>query len=525
MRSLGLFVSAVIALSCVWARPASADGWGRVQHRCEGERTVYYSRVQTGGSWETACRRTPFPAGALQVRFRQNANMSCAGAACECTGGDCATLDGMTCVHRGLDGMWGEVRVRDATCRSTGAWGAFKKDTCADGGKRDKYYARIAVSKGDWKRACENTAAQINKNFKVEYKNVGGRMTWTCDGAACLNLDGSSKGFSAQCVHRGADGMWMEAFLEDASCPIHWDTFAKTCPAIGTAKYEARLWGVADGVSWEEKCRETPADYNGDGISVRPNADQCVKDLVSSGMWSRFVVADETCVKTSFNDDERLRHCVADLPRVEKLWKPRLEQLAGGASPASLASARAPSAGATSVAELAALARARYQGTLTREQLSARVTPLTDHVRATLTRPGGPLSAVRGENDNVLIYTVGAGGSAGAFFGLGAEQGMAAWFDARENARGYTSFAYSGGVQLGAGAAGVFGIWTVKDLASLGGDSWGCSVGASTAAGPGAAFTAWYDYENHYLGATLAPGVGVGAPVQATLIKVHTFVY
>jgi hypothetical protein len=120
---------------------------------------------------------------------------------------------------------------------------------------------------------------------------------------------------------------------------------------------------------------------------------------------------------------------------------------------------------------------------------------------------------------------VGASGSAGAFFGLSAEQGLAAWFDARENARGYTSFAYSTGAQFGASAEGVFGIWTVSELASLGGDSWGCSVGASTAAGPGAAFTAWYDYENHYLGSTLAPGVGVGAPGQAVLIKVHTFVY
>jgi hypothetical protein len=427
----------------------------------------------------------------------------------------------MTCVHRGVDGMWGEVRVRDSTCRSTGTWGSFKKESCADGGKRDKYYARIAVSKGDWARACANTPAQINPNLEVEHENAG----WTCKGAGCLNLDGSSKQFSARCVHRGADGMWMEAFLENTSCPIRWEPFVKTCPEVGTAKYEARLWGVPDGVSWEEKCRETPADYNDDGISVRPNAEQCVKDLASTGMWARFVVPDKTCVKRSFNDNERIAHCLKDIVRVEKLWRPRLEQLASGSSPASPGSARAPSSGVTSFAELAALARQRHEGTLTREQLSAKTKPLTEQARATLAQPAGPRAASRGEDDNVLIYTVGAGGSAGAFFGLSAEQGMAAWFDARENARGYTTFAYSSGAQFGAGVEGVFGIWTVKDLAGLGGDAWGCSVGASAPAGPGAAFTAWYDYENNYLGATLAPGVSVGAPAQAVLLKVHTFVY
>ena len=525
----------LIPLAAVLLAPAvHAAQWGSVSQRCEGETTVYFARVDAqGGSWEEACQGTAFrtPGGASVTFVTRDAsakNYACSGSSCRCTGGGCDELVSMKCVHRGSDGMWGEVRVRDAACRAAGTWGDFAHESCA-GGTSDKYFAKLHVSKGEWEAACRNTPAQINDHLTVSYDPAA--RAWRCEGTACLDLD-RPRAFSARCVNRqtlekGMAGMWLEASLGNAGCPAYWGDFAKTCPEVGTAEYEARLEGVPDGESWEDACVSTPADYDGNGVSVRPNADQCVKDSLfgtgvgSTGMWSRFRAKDE--------------HCVATLPDIQRIWMPDLTRLS---SQSSASTRSAPVAGRSvgvspsslDVQALVAAVSRRHAGEVSQAELAGLVSP---GVRTALPTPAArtttalsPASASSDVARPGLIYTIGGAVSGGLFFGLAAEQGIAAWFDARENLRGYTTFGHSRGVQAGAGGEGVFGIWVVNDLHALAGDAWGCSVGASTPAGAGAAFTAWFDYQNRYLGSTLAPGVSVGlTPVEANMHYVHTFLY
>ena len=410
---------------------------------------------------------------------------------------------------------------------------------------QDKYYAKLNVTKGDWENACLNTQAVINKGLTIKYDS--GLKKWTCDGPGCKFND-RDLSFSAQCVNRqgldkGFAGMWLEVKMEDPACPSHWGTFERTCPEVGEARYEARLWDVPEKASWEEACTSTPADYLGDGITVLPRADQCIKDgllgtkVGATGMWARFMVADESCVKKTFTDKERLGHCAATIGEIQRIWTPRLVNLQQAVA---RGEAAAPSNGGAATPEqmmslnaktIVEAIQQRHQGKLDAGKLATMLGPATASVDQIYDQaPQGPsINAPQDSNSDIskpgLIYSIGGAVSGGAFFGVSAEQGIAAWFDARENLRGYTSFSVSEGLQLGVGGETSLGIWVVNDLLALGGDSWGCSVGASGSAGVGAAFTAWFDYENNYLGSTLAPGIGVGIPVEGTLTKVHTFVY
>jgi hypothetical protein len=167
--------------------------------------------------------------------------------------------------------------------------------------------------------------------------------------------------------------MWLEVTLENDGCPSHWGEFSKTCPEIGLAQYEARLWDVPEGTRWEDACRKTPADYLGNGITTLPNADQCVKDSIlgtgigATGMSAKFRVKDETCVKKSFTEQERINHCVATLPDVQHIWTPKLLQLqqqvdSGAPVVAHDAGAAALQPAAVNLASLSEVIQQRHNG-------------------------------------------------------------------------------------------------------------------------------------------------------------------
>jgi hypothetical protein len=230
---------------------------------------------------------------------------------------------------------------------------------------------------------------------------------------------------------------------------------------------------------------------------------QCGAD----GMWGELRVNDGVCraagrwgafsKEKSFNDQQRIDHCVATLPDVQRVWTPRLAALgdhgAAGQTTLSDGSVHRVAASRLDISALSATVQKRHAGVVSRDDLAKLAAPISA-VSGPLAAPPvmAPRAATAGSavDRPGLIYTVGGAASGGAFFGLAAEQGVAAWFDARENLRGYTTFGFSQGAQLSVGGEGVFGIWVVNDLAALGGDSWGCSVGASTGTGVGGTLTA-----------------------------------
>ena len=515
-----------------------ANRWGTTASKCEGEVTVFYSRIHVpSGSWEAACQTTEFvtQAGPI-VRFASSSrdarkkNHQCTGSGCDCRGPECANLVSMKCVHRGWDGMWGEVRLRGAHCAAkaqpAASWGEFVKESCATA-TADKYYARLNNAGPDWLQSCRETPAFLTPHLKLQYSS--GAQRWECQGRGCDLLDGDRK-VSGTCVNKQLGGMWLEAFVDNPGCPAHWGEFTRTCPEVGRARYEARLWDVPAGSSWEQACLDTPADYLGKGYAVPLLPEHCRKDgvlgLGATGIWARVEQNDATCVKRSFTDLERSNHCLATLPDIQRIWTPRLQQLQ--AQQANREVSLRPGVVNGAVAQ-------NDSGAATVNTTVKRLWHRRDGVETALEMPKLPVypaslgdrALAPGTSDvDSLVYTVGGGVAAGAFFGAAAEFGIAARTDGTEYARGYVTVGHTAGLQAGATAEGSVGWWVVKDPSELAGDGWGCSIGASTGTGVSGVLTAWYDYENNYVGATLGVGGSVGlTPVEAVQSKVYTLVF
>jgi hypothetical protein len=60
-QTYALWLLCGLVLCLLLPSAAHAARWGGISQRCEGETTVYYSRVEAGGgSWEAACQDTAF---------------------------------------------------------------------------------------------------------------------------------------------------------------------------------------------------------------------------------------------------------------------------------------------------------------------------------------------------------------------------------------------------------------------------------------------------------------------------------
>lgn len=168
------------------------------------------------------------------------------------------------CVNRGVEGMWGEVFIKDPDCDPK--WTEWTKAECTKPGIR-KNYAKLNDIRGDWDKACE-------EYIEIpEFSNVTER----------------------KCKNKGsAEGQWGEIYTKDPMCNGAWGTFTSECGDKGVRRYFSKL-AVPQGLEWMETCNTKIANPTS-ALGKTLEDGTCV-DRGIDGVYGEWVVEDPECVK------------------------------------------------------------------------------------------------------------------------------------------------------------------------------------------------------------------------------------
>ena len=145
---------------------------------------------------------------------------------------------------------------------NTQNWGSFRKDDCTYDCKRQYSSILWNIPWGQsWDTACKNTAATIEGN----------------------NFRGASR-----CVNSWNE--WGQFDVPDSSCCPRWGYFKQDgCTYNCKRQYSAILWDVPRLQSWDDACKNTPANINGNAFS---GAHRCPK---TTNQWGEIDVPDSSC--------------------------------------------------------------------------------------------------------------------------------------------------------------------------------------------------------------------------------------
>lgn len=293
-RANNFFKMAVFFLVVLLLSPGVSDAapkWGKWKRdHCSKPGYRQYSSVLRdipfGHSWEVTCRSTPV-----------NRQKGIAGLPSD---------PGLSRAHRckTKTQMWGEVDIRDASCDAQKVapqlkWGAFKKDHCTQPNKRQWSAVLEGIPANmSWEAAC-SASAGIPYTRGSYTQALNDRLTLTQGEDPASSIPDRCKKSKALGV---STRMWGEFDIEDSSCQItysdlNWGAWAdKGCvhvnislSAQGTPsgprdlrQYTSVLWGIPDGYSWENACKNMPVRIEAGANSiVRDNADLCMRSTMN----------------------------------------------------------------------------------------------------------------------------------------------------------------------------------------------------------------------------------------------------